>query len=335
MVKKKKKGSTKVKAKNESLKSQSINKVNEEKYKEHEHHSKSSRNKTKFNFAEFYKKSYKWFLLFPFLLFLISTYTVIHTMSVAGTPIYRGISLKGGLSATIYVNTKITDSQLTNYLESKFPKHEFSVSELIEEGVRKGFIVDTDLDEKDLKSTLQDYLKIKLTKDNYYSNYISPSLSNAFFVQLSKILVVSFILMSLVIFLYFREFMPSFIVILSGFFDVYVTVGYLDLIGYKLSIAGMGALLMLIGYSIDTDILLTNRLIKEEGKEYFSKIYDAFKTGITMSLTTLIAAFTAYIFSTSSVIKEITFIIVIGICVDIISTWIQNTGLLLWKLEKD
>jgi len=134
--------------------------------------------------------------------------------------------------------------------------------------------------------------------------------------------------------MYFKEFVPSFAVVLSAIFDITVTVGILNFLKFKISIAGIGALLMLIGYSIDTDVLLTNRLVRERGTNYFEKTLYAFKTGSLMSATTLIASIIALILTNSQIISEIVFILTIGLLVDYVSTWIQNSAILLWWIEK-
>ena len=99
---------------------------------------------------------------------------------------------------------------------------------------------------------------------------------------------------------------------------------------------GIAALLMLIGYSVDTDILLTTKVLKrrKEGGTAFERTVKAAKTGLTMSLTSLAAATACLIFSQSDVIKQIMTIIVIGLLFDIIYTWIQNAGILRWYMEK-
>ena len=56
-----------------------------------------------------------------------------------------------------------------------------------------------------------------------------------------------------------------------------------------MSSGGIVAFLMLIGYSVDTDILLTNRVLKRFEGTVNEKIFGAFKTGITMTLTSLLA----------------------------------------------
>jgi preprotein translocase subunit SecF len=281
-----------------------------------------------------YKKSYKFLMIIPIVLILCSIFIIIQTSIHEGVPIYRDVSLKGGVSAIININTQISLNDFKQKLEELYSQNSFSVSELYIKGVRSGFVIDTDLEDNMLRNSLNGIFDVEfIDGENYNSNVISPSLSSAFFSQAIKILMVSFILMSIVIFLYFKEFVPSFAVVLSGLFDIIVTIGILDFFNVKISIAGIGALLMLIGYSIDTDVLLTNRLIKEKGDNYFEKTFDAFKTGLLMSITTLFAGFIAIFVTNSNVIYQISLILVIGLLVDMISTWLQNTGILLWWLE--
>jgi len=288
-----------------------------------------------FNFSSFYTKNYKKLMIIPILLLIFGGYFMFDTIQKDGTPIYRDISLKGGLSAIINIDSPKTPEDLKNDLKNNFNSNSFGVSQVSENGIKTGFIIDTDLNEDTFKPYLENYFNTKFVfSDNYNSNFISPTLSASFFIQTIYILAISFLLMSIVIFIYFREFVPSFAVILSALFDIIVTIGILDLFKFNISIAGIGALLMLIGYSIDTDVLLTNRLIKERGDNYFKKIFIAFKTGALMSITTLFAGVAALFITNSEVIFEIALILVVGLLVDFISTWIQNTGILLWWLEK-
>lgn len=306
------------------------------KYKNSKKNKKTENKESIFNkLGAYYKKNYKLLMIFPLLLFIFSSFMVFKAIQDDGTPIYRDISLKGGLSAIINIESdKETETIRTNLMEN-FPENEFSVSQLTENGIKSGYIIDTDLEEEKLKSFLNTYFNTEFNfGDNYSSNYISPTLSNAFFKQAMTILVISLVLMSLVIFLYFRQIVPSSAVVLSAIFDIIVTVGILNFMEFKISIAGIGALLMLIGYSIDTDVLLTNRVYREKGENYFEKTFFAFRTGILMSGTTLTAGIAAIILTNSEVIQEIALIMVIGLLVDFVSTWFQNSGILLWWLEK-
>jgi preprotein translocase subunit SecF len=105
----------------------------------------------------------------------------------------------------------------------------------------------------------------------------------------------------------------------------------------------VAALLMLIGYSVDTDILLTTRLLKRKG-ELNDKIKDAMKTGMTMTLTTLAALIALFVVSSGSylvssftridIISDVSVVLIFGLIADIINTWMTNVGILKWYLEK-
>ena len=140
--------------------------------------------------------------------------------------------------------------------------------------------------------------------------------------------------MALVVFIYFRTIIPSSAIILAVLSDLFITLAVVNVIGMRLNAAGIAAFLMLIGYSVDTNILLSTRVLKRREGTYMERIYGAMKTGFMMSGTTLIAVSVALIFSQSEVIKQIMTILLIGLSVDLISTWVQNVGILRLYLER-
>ncbi|MEI6732258.1 MAG: hypothetical protein WCK90_06295, partial [archaeon] len=129
--------------------------------------------------------------------------------------------------------------------------------------------------------------------------------------------------------------MPSFAVILCAFADIAMTVAVVDLMGLKLSIAGVIAFLMLIGYSVDTDIMLTSRLLKDTEGKVNARIWGAFKTGLTMTLTAIasVGISLLIIYQFSDTLRQIFTIILIGLFFDIFNTWITNASILKWYME--
>jgi preprotein translocase subunit SecF len=91
---------------------------------------------------------------------------------------------------------------------------------------------------------------------------------------------------------------------------------------------------MLIGYSVDTDILLSSRLLKSKFGTVREKMISAFKTGILMTVTTIAALVVGLTFSTSPVISQIMLILLIGLVFDIFNTWLQSAGLLRLYIER-
>ncbi|MBS3076404.1 preprotein translocase subunit SecF, partial [Candidatus Pacearchaeota archaeon] len=138
--------------------------------------------------------------------------------------------------------------------------------------------------------------------------------------------------MGIVVFIMFRSFVPSAAVILSAFADILMTLTLVNLLGIKMSSAGIVAFLMLIGYSVDTDILLTTRVLKRNEGSLNERIYNSFKTGTTMTLTSLLAITFALIVvkSFSLILAQIFTILVIGLVFDIFNTWITNVSILKW-----
>ena len=103
-------------------------------------------------------------------------------------------------------------------------------------------------------------------------------------------------------------------------------------LGMKLSAAGIAAFLMLVGYSVDTDVLLTTRALKGKIGTLNQRILRSFKTGIFMTGTALIAVIPAFFFSTSlpDSFRQIFFILMLGLFADIINTWLVNAGIIKW-----
>ncbi len=137
-------------------------------------------------------------------------------------------------------------------------------------------------------------------------------------------------------FLYWKFNVPSFAVVLSAFADILMTLVVIDLIGMKLSSAGIIAFLMLIGYSVDTDILLTNRVLKGVSGSTNHRIFGAFKTGITMTITAILAVVASLIMisSFSGTMAQIFTILAIGLGFDIYNTWVTNACIIKWYASR-
>jgi preprotein translocase subunit SecF len=147
-------------------------------------------------------------------------------------------------------------------------------------------------------------------------------------------ITVILVICAALVYLYISYSVPSSYVILCAFSDIVVTLAVVNLMGLKVSTAGVAAFLMLVGYSVDTDILLTTRVLKYKKGTVYERVLSSLKTGLTMSFASMAAALVGYFVSQSSTIKEIMLIIFIGMIADIIMTWVQNVGLLRIYVEK-
>ena len=286
------------------------------------------------NLKEFYFKHYKLFILVPVFMLLMSVFVIYSTYNEIGDIVHKDISLKGGVSLTIISDKDITG--LEEYLTEKF-NEAFAIRKLGEFGSDNqiGFVVEaSDVKSDEIIKAIEERLQIELNDNNLSVEETGSTLGEGFYRQMLKAILFAFLFMAIVVFITFRNVIPSLAVMMSGVFDLAATIAVLDLIGLKISTAGVAALLLILGYSIDTDIVLTTRTLKRKEGEVNARIINAFKTGLTMAATTFIALLIGYVVTNSYVVKEMFLIIMIGLVFDIIITWIFNAGILKWYLEK-
>jgi len=224
--------------------------------------------------------------------------------------------IEGQISSTLGYNVK------TRVVKDAFGNQEIEI------------FIDKPLSSDEVDTVKKILEKDGINKDSVASDIIQPSLGTEFFRQTLNALLFAFTLMALTVFLRFRTPVPSFAVVLSAFSDIVVTLAILVLIGIELSKGSLVALLLLIGYSVDTDILLTTRMLVKKKEPLTERIKKSMKTGMTMSITTFSAMFVLYIISSSKILDDVAMVIMIGMVVDMINTWIQNVGILKWYLER-
>jgi preprotein translocase subunit SecF len=142
----------------------------------------------------------------------------------------------------------------------------------------------------------------------------------------------AFVGMAIMIFILFRSPIPCLAVVLSAFSDIVVPVAIMNLVGIKLSLGTVAALLMLIGYSVDSDILLTNQVLRRRGA-FYESTYRAMRTGVTMTLTSLAAMSVMAIVATFfgvDLLAAVGTVLALGLATDLMNTYLFNVGLLRW-----
>ena len=286
------------------------------------------------SFEKFYNRIYLILLIIPVLLLILSLIYLYSFSQQHGDLIRKDITLTGGTS--IQVNSDIDITELRNTLNENFEDVSIRQISDIFTGEQIAFVIETTATPEEITPFLENYLGFKLTDENSSLEFTGSSLSGSFYNQLKFAILLSFIFMSIVVFLIFRTFIPSTAVIFSAFTDIVLTLVIVDLMGITVSTAGIDAFLMLIGYSVDTDILLTTRLLKRKEGSVNSAIFSAFKTGITMTFTSLVVVIIGfYIMSSlSDVFKQIFTILAIGLVMDILNTWFTNASFLKLYAEK-
>lgn len=281
----------------------------------------------------FHDKYYKLMLLIPLLIVLLGVLYMVNFYNSNGDFIYKDISLTGGTAVTIY--QAIDADQLKVDLADKLDSISTRVISDLVTGEEKALIIETKSDGDTTRDVLEEYLGYNLTSENSSFEFTGNTLSESFYKQLLFAILIAFIFMGIVVFILFRTVVPSSAVIISAFADIFMTLIVVNMLGIKMSTAGIVAFLMLIGYSVDTDILLTTRLLKRKEGSLNERTWGAFKTGITMTLTSLLAIIFALVVvkSFSLILTQIFSILAIGLSFDMLNTWITNVGMLKWYAQ--
>lgn len=241
-----------------------------------------------------------------------------------GPRLQLGMDLQGGTLAVIAGAE--ADPSLKEELEDYFNTHDVEVR-----STQMGTAVEApaEIDLVDLEA----YIREKYPDAEISTSFIGPTMGEDLQRQARNALIIAFIGMTIVVFIAFRSPLPSFVVILSALSDMAMAVGFMVIFGVSLELGTVAALLMVIGYSVDSNILLTTKLLKRRGT-LKDKVRGAMSTGVTMTLTTIAAIFCLYIVSTHPVLDSIAVVLLFALCADLMNTWMLNTGILMWYLKR-
>jgi len=182
---------------------------------------------------------------------------------------------------------------------------------------------------KQFKLTDEQAQKIQYTE-------VSPALGALFWQNAIYVVILAAIAIVILMFIFFRELIPVIAILQAALFDVLCGLAILAILQVPLSITAISALLMLLGYSVDTDIMLTTRVLKGSGNPRNNAAY-ALKTGLTMTGTTIMAVGPMSLFSFIygiDIIFTISIVLLFGLLGDLLSTWLMNAPIVLWYTER-
>jgi preprotein translocase subunit SecF len=250
-----------------------------------------------------------------------------------GTPVRLGYDFTGGTVITV------PSTKDVGYLEEKYQAYDLLfVRDMGSRTMLQFGPMDPDREKEVRDSIIQEY-GVENVQLDYSGATFGKDLQHLAIIAI----VISFVLMAIVVFVAFRIPLPSFMVILCAVSDIIMAMAMMDIFGIELTLGSLAALLMLIGYSVDTDILLTNKVLKEKKntKDDFKRIFD---TGFTMTTTTLAAVVVMFIVSTFSylftsytqitILSEMSAVLIFGLLADLLNTWLLNAGFLRLYIDK-
>ena len=166
---------------------------------------------------------------------------------------------------------------------------------------------------------------------------VSPTLSEFFVQKATTVVIFAAILSAVIVFIVFRDFVPSIAVLTGAASDIAIAMGAMGLFQIPLTLPSFAALLMLIGFSLDTDVLLTMRVLKRTEGTARERAFETMKTGATMSSAAIVTFTVLFILSLATHIPtyyQISAGAIAGLLGDLVATWGFNAVIILWHLEK-
>lgn len=269
--------------------------------------------------------SYKPLIVIPVII------TLIALVIFATHGLQQGIDLKGGSIAVVQLQQPVSSDQVKSLVQNATGAQDVTVTTSSGNQMTieiSGSAVDV--------VALSNALSGTATIQSFRS--VGPLLSQQALRQVYYALAFAFLFMSITVFIIFRNLVPSLAVIAAALSDIIIALGGMSLFGIPLSVATVGGLLMLIGYSVDTDILLTTRVLKRREGTVNERALDAMKTGFTMAAAAIGSMLALYLvvrflIPYAQVLEEIAAVLIIGLVADVLATWLMNLGVLRWYME--
>ena len=171
------------------------------------------------------------------------------------------------------------------------------------------------------------------TEISIMSVSIGPTVSDGQAVQILIIGLGALVAMVIIILIFRRRLATATVLITAGM-NILGILGLMALFRVALSLSSVIGILITIGYAIDTNALLTSRLLKGAAGDPRENIGETLKTGIIISAVALAIILSINILVTAVQIKELTFAIIFGLIINVINTWFLSAAVILRRIEK-
>jgi len=261
----------------------------------------------------------------PLAVLAVALLVILGAYLITGTPVDLGMAFTGGTEVRVQADGASTDD-----VRETFSDEELNTESVRSVGTSNSYLVttqDTDTDQYEAVAEEAGYEveSVQTRSADFGAETQQQALIG---------LLVAFVGMSLLVALIFRTFVPSLAIVASAFSDILIPLALMNVFGIELTLGAVAALLMIIGYSVDSDILLNNHVLNRHGS-FYESAYRAMRTGVSMTLTSIAAMITMAIVASNFIfgiplLDDIALILVFGLTADLMNTYLMNMSLLRW-----
>ena len=259
----------------------------------------------------------------PLAALTVAIAVILAAFVLTGAPVSLGLDFTGGTELRFSASDTSTGD-----IETAFQEAGIDVASVRSVGAGDSYILTTQETDSEALETVAERVGDRVESiDSRSATFGSDTQQQALFGVL-----IAFGGMSVLVALIFRTLIPSIAVVVSAFSDILIPVALMNLLGIDMTLGAVAALLMLIGYSVDSDILLNNHVLRRHGG-FYESAYRAMRTGVSMTLTSIAAMMTMFAASWYlgiPLLPDIALILMFGLVADLMNTYMLNITLLRW-----
>ncbi len=278
--------------------------------------------------------SYKKLIVIPLILAAIFGSIISFNWITQGRPVPLSLEFSGGSYIRIHNIQNPRKTQKTQFLNSF--EQEFETSAQIH-SFENGMSVETPVNllGREENQTAHGKVETLLNQSGIIGDpeiniqTMGSIITNLYKNQARNAAIASIIAMAIILFIALREYTAIGSILSVIGLDLLGILGGMSILGIPLSLSSMAGILLIFGYAVNTNILLSTNVLRRKGGDPRTRAGKAMNTGIKMSATSATALVILNLFSTAPELQQISAVIVLGILVDMVNTWLFNSGILL------
>jgi len=181
-----------------------------------------------------------------------------------------------------------------------------------------------------VQRTMADQFDIQSTPEFYA---IEPAISQTYLHGAMLAILCAFIAMAVIVYITFWHRVVG-VMLFCVALNMLWALGGLALLQIQFSLASLSGFLLMVGFSVDTNILLTTHVLKRVGGTPRERMANAMRTGYMITRTSLATMICINILVTNASITQLVTVLTFGLAGDLLNTWFLNAGILLWYAER-
>lgn len=224
------------------------------------------------------EKHYKKILVFSITLLVLAIVYLLYRFLVLGNIVELSVEIKGGYLITF--PRLISESEVESILKNLgIEDYNIYVS---------GGNIYVETSAKNITEFLETLKEKNISEEIITVQEFSSYIGEIILKQLITLFIISTILVCIFIILRFRKKQPVLGILLVILWDFVFTLTLINLFGFKLGFIGIVALLGILGFAIDNNIVLATNVFQEKELSFNDRIKISLKVGLLMELFILL-----------------------------------------------